>query len=44
MDLLIGAKFKVNDRIALSGGVSVPVDDQEFRPAALGTVAVELAF
>jgi hypothetical protein len=44
VDVLVGAKVKLQKRFVLSGTVSVPIDDREFRPAALGTVAAEIAF
>lgn len=44
VDVLLGIKVKVWQRVAFSGAVTIPVDDREFRPAALGTVALEVAF
>jgi len=43
VDFLFGAKIAVTERIVLSGAVSVPVNDDGVRPAAVGTLAVEFA-
>jgi hypothetical protein len=44
VDLLIGARVAVVEDLTLSGGVSVPINDEGFRPAAAGTLAVEYTF
>jgi hypothetical protein len=41
VDLLVGAKFRLRENLVLSGAVSIPVNDEGFRPAALGTIGIE---
>lgn len=42
VDFLAGAKVRLTDSLVLSGAVAVPLTDDGFRPAALGTIAVEM--
>lgn len=44
IDVLGGIKVRLWDRLVLEGAVSVPVNDEGFRPAALGTIALEYYF
>jgi hypothetical protein len=44
VDFLAGIKFRITDNWVISGTVDVPVNDQGFRPAAAGTLAVEYYF
>ena len=44
VDFLFGTRVRLTDRLIASGAVTVPLNDQGFRPAALGTVAVEWYF
>jgi hypothetical protein len=44
IDALGGVKFRLNDRSVISGAVNVPLNNEGFRAAALGTVAVEVYF
>lgn len=44
VDLLVGIKLEVANNLALTGAVSVPLDDREFRPDAQGTLGVEVQF
>jgi hypothetical protein len=41
LDFIWGVKVKLTDSLVLSGAVTVPVNSQGFRPAALGTIGVE---
>lgn len=42
LDFLLGVKMQIAENVVLSAAVVVPVDDAEFRPAALGTLAIEV--
>ncbi len=44
IDFLVGAKFWLNDTIAISGAATVPLNDAGVRPHAMGTIAVETHF
>jgi len=44
VDFLGGVKLRLTDRLAFSGAVNVPLNNQGFRPAALGTLALETYF
>lgn len=44
IDMLLGIKLRVSDHAVISGAVTVPLNDQGFRPAAIGTLAVEQYF
>jgi len=44
VDFLFGAKVKLTDQSVLSGTLSVPVNDEGFRPDVVGTLAVEMYF
>jgi hypothetical protein len=44
VDALGGIKIRLGDRSVISGAVNVPINDQGFRAAAVGTVAAELYF
>jgi hypothetical protein len=44
VDFLGGVKLRLTDHAVVGGAVNVPVNDQGFRPTAVGTVAVELYF
>ncbi|HVO22680.1 MAG TPA: hypothetical protein VMW56_03530 [Candidatus Margulisiibacteriota bacterium] len=44
IDALGGMKFRLSDRSVISGAVSVPLNNQGFRAAAVGTVAAEFYF
>jgi Putative MetA-pathway of phenol degradation len=44
VDFLTGVKAHISERSVLAGAVSVPVNNEGARPAAVGTVAVELYF
>jgi hypothetical protein len=41
VDLLLVAKFRLRENLVLSGAVSIPVNDEGFRPAALGSIGIE---
>lgn len=41
VDFVGGLKVRLTDRVVLSGAVTVPVNDEGFRPAAAGTLALE---
>jgi hypothetical protein len=41
VDFLFGIKVRLTDQAVLSGAVTVPLTDEGFRPAALGTIALE---
>lgn len=44
VDFLFGVKYRLLEQTVISGAVNVPINDQGFRPAAAGTVAVEVYF
>lgn len=44
IDVLIGLKARLSDTFVLSGAVVVPVDGGDFRPAAIGSLAIEAYF
>lgn len=44
VDLAVGGKIRLSDRVAVSGVATVPVTDDGFRPEAMGTLAIEVAF
>ena len=44
VDALGGIKLRVADKTVLSGTVSVPLNNEGFRPAAIGTLVVEQYF
>lgn len=44
IDALVGAKVRIADKTVLSGSVTVPLNNEGFRAAAVGTVAVEQYF
>ncbi|MBI4515697.1 MAG: transporter [Deltaproteobacteria bacterium] len=44
VDVLLGCKIRLSERSVLGGAVTVPVNDEGFRPAATGTIAVELSW
>lgn len=44
IDALLGAKVRIADQTVLSGSVTVPLNNEGFRAAAVGTVAVEQYF
>jgi len=44
VDFFFGAKLRITDRSVVSGGLTVPVNDEGFRPDVLGTVAFEAYF
>lgn len=44
VNALLGAKVRLSPDIVLSGSVSVPVNNQGFRPDAVGTLAAEWYF
>jgi hypothetical protein len=41
IDFLAGLKMRLSDRLVLGGAVTVPLNDEGFRPDALGTAALE---
>lgn len=41
VDFIAGIKLRITERLVASGGVSVPVTDEGFQPAAVGTLALE---
>lgn len=43
-NILLGLKFALRERIALSGDVVVPVTGTEFQPSVIGTLAIEAGF
>jgi hypothetical protein len=43
-DFLFGIKYRVAEQTVLSGAVNVPITDDGFRAAAVGTVAAEVYF
>jgi hypothetical protein len=43
VDFLAGIKLKLSERIVASGSVVVPVNDEGFRPDAIGSLALEFA-
>jgi hypothetical protein len=44
IDALAGVKVRLNDRSVISGAVNVPLNNEGFRAAAVGTLAFELYF
>ena len=42
VDFLGGVRVRLNDRIVFGGAVTVPLNDQGFRPEALGTITLEM--
>ena len=44
IDALGGVKVRLSDRSVISGAVNVPLNNEGFRAAAVGTLAVELYF
>ena len=44
IDALAGIKVRLNDRSVISGAVNVPLNNEGFRAAAVGTLALELYF
>jgi hypothetical protein len=42
VDFLGGVKLRLTDSLVLSGAVAVPLTNDGFRPAALGTIALEM--
>ena len=44
IDALCGIKFRLSDKSVISGAVNVPVNNEGFRAAAVGTVAAEFYF
>lgn len=44
VDFLAGAKLRLTERLILNAAVTVPVNEEGFRPVALGTLAVDLAY
>ncbi len=44
VDALGGIKIRLNDRSVISGAVNVPINNEGFRAAAVGTVAAEFYF
>jgi len=41
VDFIAGVKVRITERLVASGAVSVPVTDEGFQPAAVGTLALE---
>jgi len=44
VDLIYGSRIRITNRLVLSGAVDVPLNNEGFRPVAVGTVAVESYF
>lgn len=44
VDFLFGLKYRITEQWVISGAVNVPINDQGFRAAAVGTVAAEVYF
>jgi hypothetical protein len=44
VDVLVGIKVRLSDRVVLAGGVTVPVVNTDFQPDVLGTIAAEFSF
>lgn len=44
VDFLFGVKVRLLDGLVLDGAVNVPVNSAGFRPAAVGTIALEYYF
>lgn len=44
VDFLGGVKYRLTDRVVISGAVNVPLNDEGFRAAAVGTLAAEIYF
>jgi hypothetical protein len=42
VDFIAGVKLRITEHLVASGAVSVPVTDEGFQPAAVGTLALEL--
>lgn len=42
VDFIAGVKLRIRERLVVSGAVSVPVTNEGFRAAAVGTLALEL--
>jgi len=42
VDFLAGLKIRLGEKSVLFGAVSVPVNEEGVRPAAVGTVAIEI--
>src|SRR5262249_43383725 len=42
VDFLAGIKVRVAERLVMSGAVNVPINDEGFRAAAVGTFALEV--